>query len=333
VVITYTTANNHTSTLSVANSAGTDMFRVQDDGEALFKAANNSPQAFQIQNSSGSNLVSADTTNWRVYVGPTAGDTVGALLVLGNKTTSGDPTGVAGAMYYNSNWNAFRCYQNGAWANCVMNGAAITEQGLQEDEFTATGGTSGPWTCATLTAGGTNPLQAVTAGHYGIDDVTATASAASGWQCSTGAVQILGGGESFDMIFNPSATTNVVMRLGFSTTTFAAALPASYCLAILNGTTLSGQCKNAGVTSSGSTYSAISTGTWYHVSVQVNSNATACTFTLYNMSGTVLWTDSSVTSNLPTAAVVDGFAADNTAGGAGIIDEIDTISSYYTGYR
>lgn len=51
-----------------------------------------------------------------------ASDTTGTLLVLDTKTNSGDPTGVNGAMYYNSNDGKFRCYQNGQWQDCI-NGA------------------------------------------------------------------------------------------------------------------------------------------------------------------------------------------------------------------
>ena len=46
-------------------------------------------------------------------------DTTGTLLVLDTKTNAGDPTGVNGAMYYNSNSDTFRCYENDQWRNCV----------------------------------------------------------------------------------------------------------------------------------------------------------------------------------------------------------------------
>jgi hypothetical protein len=39
--------------------------------------------------------------------------------VLDVKNTSGDPTGTNGAMYYSSSSNKFRCYENGAWTNCI----------------------------------------------------------------------------------------------------------------------------------------------------------------------------------------------------------------------
>ncbi|MBI1952195.1 hypothetical protein HYS42_00535, partial [Candidatus Saccharibacteria bacterium] len=42
-------------------------------------------------------------------------DTTGTLLVLDTKTGAGDPTGVNGGLYYNSNSTQLRGYINGAW--------------------------------------------------------------------------------------------------------------------------------------------------------------------------------------------------------------------------
>jgi hypothetical protein len=88
-------------------------------GTDLFKASSNSSTQFQIQNATSVALFTVDSTNARLYVGPTAGDTVGTLLVLGNKTNAGDPTEVDGAMYYNSSMGAFRCGVKGAWESCL----------------------------------------------------------------------------------------------------------------------------------------------------------------------------------------------------------------------
>ena len=41
------------------------------------------------------------------------------LLVMDIKSSSGDPTGTNGAIYYNSNTSKFRCFENGAWSNCI----------------------------------------------------------------------------------------------------------------------------------------------------------------------------------------------------------------------
>jgi hypothetical protein len=88
-----------------------------------------STTTFVVQNN-GANYLAVDTTDKRIIVGPTAGDTNGELLVLGNKTNAVDPTGVNGAIYFNqggtggpavsgSFGGVFRCYQNGAWQDCI----------------------------------------------------------------------------------------------------------------------------------------------------------------------------------------------------------------------
>jgi hypothetical protein len=59
-----------------------------------------------------------------------AGLNIGSVNIAGNDPT----TAVDGDMYYNSNSNEFRCYQNGAWANCIGGPAG---QGVP------TGGTAG----------------------------------------------------------------------------------------------------------------------------------------------------------------------------------------------
>jgi hypothetical protein len=48
-----------------------------------------------------------------------ASDTVGMQLVLDTKTDAGDPTGINGGMYYNSNLARFRCFENDTWVNCT----------------------------------------------------------------------------------------------------------------------------------------------------------------------------------------------------------------------
>ena len=99
--------------------------------------ANSSTNSLNIE----SGLLNLDTTNSFVGIGTTApssklnvigGITLGtgtsvaspALLKLDLGILAGDPTGTNGAMYYNANTNKFRCYQNGAWANCISEASA-----------------------------------------------------------------------------------------------------------------------------------------------------------------------------------------------------------------
>ena len=66
--------------------------------------------------------LSVDPEKHQVVVGTAGGDAYGTILVLGNKTTAGDPAGTNGAMYYNSVSNKFRCFEAGAWKDCVSSG-------------------------------------------------------------------------------------------------------------------------------------------------------------------------------------------------------------------
>jgi hypothetical protein len=61
-------------------------------------------------------MFALNTLNNRVTIG-TGGGTP-TLFVLDTKNTSGDPTGVDGAEYYNSNTSEFRCYSGGTWRTC-----------------------------------------------------------------------------------------------------------------------------------------------------------------------------------------------------------------------
>ncbi|KKU38973.1 MAG: hypothetical protein UX54_C0024G0001, partial [Parcubacteria group bacterium GW2011_GWA2_46_39] len=58
-----------------------------------------------------------DTANIQIGKGG-AGSATPDLLVVDIKSDTGDPTGTAGAMYYNSNSGKFRCYEAGVWTSC-----------------------------------------------------------------------------------------------------------------------------------------------------------------------------------------------------------------------
>lgn len=88
-------------------------------GATTFQNSANSTAAFRVLNSGSVPQFQVDTTNSRVYIGNLTADSTGALLVLDTKNTAGDPTGVNGGMYYNSNTNKFRCYEASAWVDCI----------------------------------------------------------------------------------------------------------------------------------------------------------------------------------------------------------------------
>ncbi len=84
-----------------------------------------SATAFQVQNASGA-VFTANTLANIVSVGSTAANSSATLFTLDNYDGGTDPTGgVDGAMYYNSTLNEFRCYVDGAWANCAGSGGGV----------------------------------------------------------------------------------------------------------------------------------------------------------------------------------------------------------------
>lgn len=112
--------SNTSGSGSTLNTLHTVLALNGSDGSALFKGNTTSATAFQIQSSTGANFFTVDTTSaQKIVIGPSAGDTAGTILVLGKKTTSGDPTAVDGAMYYNTSSNSFRCGVSGVWVSCI----------------------------------------------------------------------------------------------------------------------------------------------------------------------------------------------------------------------
>jgi parallel beta-helix repeat protein len=94
--------------------------------------------AFDVQNGSAASVFRVDTANTMVRIGSTIADSTGVVLVLDTKNTSGDPTGVDGAMYYNSSLKAFRCYQAGEWRSCIGGLAASSTSAQTISGTTAT---------------------------------------------------------------------------------------------------------------------------------------------------------------------------------------------------
>lgn len=102
----FSTANAFTNTNSITTS-NASAFTVNNATNAIFKV---------------------DTTGTgQVVVGTS--DANGTVLVLDTKSdNTNDPTGTAGAMYYNSTAGKFRCYQAGAWTDCITAAGGATLQ-------------------------------------------------------------------------------------------------------------------------------------------------------------------------------------------------------------
>lgn len=61
-------------------------------------------------------MLALNTINNRVTIGTGGGTPV--IFVLDTKNTPGDPTGIDGGEYYNSNTSEYRCYSGAAWRTC-----------------------------------------------------------------------------------------------------------------------------------------------------------------------------------------------------------------------
>jgi hypothetical protein len=129
----------------------------------------NTASAFMVLNATGVPMFNIDTTNSRAYIGNPTADTTGALLVLDTKTSSGDPTGVDGAMYYNSSTGAFRCYQYDGWRDCLQTPRSTYRIYTDLTGFTGGGTNDMDFNQFVTSAGGENfASQAGVSGHPGI---------------------------------------------------------------------------------------------------------------------------------------------------------------------
>jgi hypothetical protein len=79
-----------------------------------------STAALQVQNASSTPFFTVNSSTNSIQIGNTSADGTAVLLQLDqyNGGTT-DPTGVAGAMYYNSTLGKLRCYQGTIWTNCL----------------------------------------------------------------------------------------------------------------------------------------------------------------------------------------------------------------------
>jgi hypothetical protein len=98
-------------------------------GELLVKDPSNSTVSFQVQDQATLLHLTIDTVNKQVLVGSSTSDATAVSLVLDSYNNATDPTGVNGSMYYNSSLGKFRCYEGGAWKDCVSRGAQVLVDG------------------------------------------------------------------------------------------------------------------------------------------------------------------------------------------------------------
>ncbi len=172
------------------------------------------------------------------------------------------------------------------------------------------------WDYAVL-ASGTQAKIAGEQNHPGILRTSSSTTTNSGGYCTIEATAyLLAGGETFELIFQHrvASGTNTTLRFGFlDNITSADAVDGCYFGCPAASLNLVGKTSSNSVRSTSPTVYTLVVNTWYRAKVQLNSNATSVTFTLYNDAGSSLGSQSLAT-NIPTASgrgTGAGFVATN----------------------
>jgi fibronectin-binding autotransporter adhesin len=302
-------------------------------GNSTIKPTSDGTTAFQLQNAAGTNLFTTDTTNERVYIGPIAGDTVGALLVLGNKTNAGDPTGVSGATYYNQNINKFRCYET-YWHDCSPE--PRTTYKYVNDLFTINNDS-----ITAFNVSGAGAIQSGTAvgavvGHPGIVQFQTGTSGVGAVQlgaADNGKSVLLGNGDSWrsETVYRIPVLSTVsqrfTVRAGFDNSASSDVDPTDGCIFKysdnLNSGKFQGMCDSSSVATTCDTTVAAVANTWYRLTVVPNSAGTSVDFQVNGVS------KCQVTTNIPTGATHQtsfGLKINQSAGLSSNTLDVDYIS-------
>jgi hypothetical protein len=138
--------------------------------------------------------------------------------------------------------------------------------------------------------------------HPGQWLLRSSATANSGYQCTTLADIRIGGGEVFDLVFKTTAgLTGTTLRCGFlDTVTSADAVDGVYFEMPPTGAIIGKTSANS-VRSSTATLATLATSTWYHVRLTVNAAATSVLFEVFSDAGALLGS-ASLAANIPTGS-------------------------------
>lgn len=85
-----------------------------------------SATAFQIQQATSAPAFTVDTAANKVVVGDATGTDAATTLLVVDSATVDPATGYNGAQYYNTTSGKFRCYQAGAWTDCITGTVTAT---------------------------------------------------------------------------------------------------------------------------------------------------------------------------------------------------------------
>lgn len=194
---------------------------------------------------------------------------------------------------------------------------------FENDFITST--TTQPGFSGVAVSSGTVTFGCLEHNHWGHATLISSASVDSGYRLMSaiGAAR-LAGGEQFDCIFYPENLANSTHRFGFhDATTSADAVDGCYFEMSASGAVV-GKTANNSTISTTATIATLSTATWYHGRVTVNSDATLVTFELFSDSGALLGS-ATLSANIPgnTRLLGFGYIATESAGATQDLVRID----------
>jgi len=314
--------------------------QVTQSSPALYKNTLNSMYAFMIQNTAGSPLLVADTSNFEVRVGDgdVNPDATPTLLVLDHKSTSGDPTGYNGAMYYNAVSKKFRCYEDSTWKDCVSTMLDPRQGYNYQTDFTngsfTSGGAIDPTINAQGAGSGTTLTQTTNDGgiHPGIFNLSISATTSiAGYLGSSGMTTLTTGDWSYltaIRLASLSATGGIyTFRAGFVNSITTAGTEGGItngCYLRYTHSVVSGQwqgvCRKDSVDTTCTVPLTVTTD-WTTLNVTVANNGAVATFTVNDTN------QCSVSTGIPTGVTAMGAMIQKASGGTTVravgIDYVD----------
>lgn len=209
-----------------------------------------------------------------------------------------------------------------------LNNPSFAEYKISTDLLQRSTATQSVWNLVAISTGAFGAGPELTHPGVGIHKSSTSANSGFGLMCDVFGI-ILGGGEKTTIIFKTEATlTDITRRMGFHTTlNITAPTDGAYCK-IADGVLTGQTAKGSAASTTGSNYS-LSPGTWYRLVIELNTNATLVTFTLFaDNSSTVLWQDT-LNTNIPTGTIGHGDVCTMGSPGAvtalGRLDYIDVV--------
>ncbi len=93
-------------------------FSVALDGTTDIRST--STAALRVRNAGGTvSYFTVNSSGNVVNIGSSTTDATAIMLVVDSYSSASDPTGINGAMYYNTSTSKFRCYEEGIWKDCI----------------------------------------------------------------------------------------------------------------------------------------------------------------------------------------------------------------------